>query len=68
MERYLREVDQSVDASDRLAEAETICNVEYQGSTIYKDIQIIRLLGDSLDGDGKTFLRFESDGPASSSG
>ena len=67
MERYLREVDQSVDASDRLAEAETICNVEYQGSTIYKDIQIIRLLGDSLDGDGKTFLRFESDGPASSS-
>jgi hypothetical protein len=41
MERYLLSVDQSLDIKDKLLPAETVCNVEYQGSSVYKDIQIL---------------------------
>ena len=45
---FLRSVDQSLEMRDKLAAVDTACDVEYQGSRVYKDIHII--VGFSLFG------------------
>ena len=39
------------------------CEVEFGGSTDYKDIIVTRLAADKLDRDGATLVRLKSDGP-----
>lgn len=41
MERYLISVDQSLETTDKLRQAQTVCDVDYQGSSVYKDIQVL---------------------------
>ena len=37
----MTKVDQSLEMRDKLAAVDTACDVEYQGSRVYKDIHII---------------------------
>ena len=41
MEKYLLKVDKSLETRDKIDAADTLCEVDYQGSSVYKDIQIL---------------------------
>ena len=41
LEMFLKRNDQSLELRDKLAAVDTACDVEYQGSRVYKDIHII---------------------------
>ena len=46
MEKFLLKADQTIDMKEKLTIAETLCDVEFNGSTLWKDITVlVRKLG-----------------------
>ena len=41
MEKYLLKADQSIEMKEQLEAAKTECDLEYEGSSIFKDIQVL---------------------------
>ena len=41
LETYLREVDKSVEFVEMMGKVELVCEVEFSGSTVLKDIHIL---------------------------
>lgn len=68
LEKYLKYFDKSVEFVDKLTSIETTCEVDYDGSKLFKYIQVLRLAGTFLDSDGTMFIRLESDGPMKTGG
>merc|ERR1712096_364007 len=68
MEAYLREEIQSAEFFEFMEQVDIKCNMDFDGSDLYKWICIMRRAGDHLDKDGSVFMRLESDGPPSYSG
>jgi len=64
LEMFLRSVDQSLEMRDKLAAVDTTCDVEYQGSRVYKDNHIIRMAAEYFDSNSRALMRLKEDGAA----
>ena len=64
MELVLRHINNDVEFAEKFANIERKCEVEFNGSTTFKHISVMRMLGDELDDDGSVLVRLEEDGPA----
>ena len=65
LEAYLREMIQTSEFYEFMENLEIRCYTEFEGSDLYKWINLLRRAGDHFDGDGAMFMRLENDGPTS---
>ena len=49
--------------TEEMRRIEEKCQVEFDGSRLFKDIMILRMAGDHFDKSGKVLVRLEEDGP-----
>ena len=63
IELYLRHTSKNLEFEDTMNNITNKCEVEYDGSQTFKDIQLVRMLGDSMDSKGSALVRISNDGP-----
>ena len=63
LELYVKHVSKDLEFKEKMVEIERKCEIDFQGSSIYKDIMIMRFAGDLLDSSGAALVRLEENGP-----
>ena len=60
--RHLESVLMHTGYQAKVEAAESECEIVYGGSSVYKDIMLLRFAGDLLDKNGSGLIRFKSEG------
>ena len=63
MQKYLLFTDNSLELRDKLSKIDDQVEMDFDGSRLWKDFQIMRILGTNLDQDGSALLKVEEDLP-----
>ena len=64
LEKYLEFMDKSFEFEEEIKQVNYMCELEFEGSQLYKSIQILRIGARYLDSDGSCMIRLEDDGPS----
>ena len=65
LEKYFKYKDQTIEFIEKLASVDNTCEVEYDGSKLYKYISILRMGADFIDSNGACMIRLDTDGQSS---
>jgi len=68
LEKFLRYRNQTIEFEEEMAAVDSSCEIDYEGSLLYKYINILRFGARHLDSDGSCLIRLEKDGPAKTNG